>query len=86
MLTRASCSIVASDAQRPDGLFLYHAKVSLPTFRLLWEASPCFEVVCNDVQKQLEIDSVAVSENKNKQQLSEAGQQDQSKGAKEEKV
>lgn len=42
--------------------------------------------MCNDVQKQLEIDSVAISEHNNKQHLSEADQQGQGKGAKEEKV
>ena len=38
------------------------------------------------MQKQLEIDSVAMSEHNNKQHVSEAGQQGQGKGAKEEKV
>lgn len=42
--------------------------------------------MCNHVQKQLEIDSVAISEHDNKLQLSEAGQQGQGKGPKEEKV
>ena len=50
------------------------------------ESLSMFDVVCNDVQKQLEIDSVAVSDHNNKQQLSDAGQQGQGKGAKEEKV
>lgn len=38
------------------------------------------------VQKKLEIDSLAVSEHDNRQQLIEAGQQGKGKGAKEEKV